>query len=115
MLAKVAGYEVWPVQMQFGLRDTIVIDWGHIPSGSLVGDWSETPADPLLVLIAHADDEGHIHPEQAGPLADRLEALLPLLPSEPDSGHIGDWHEKTKAFIAGLRCAAAAHEDVEFH
>jgi len=118
-LARTAGYTVAKVTWEDGdvfdnNRDWVLIDWGHITNAHLMGEWDETPADPLLVLIAHSDCEGVIHPAQAGPLADRLTELLPLLPDEADLGHIGAWRPKTQAFIDGLRAAVEAGEDVEF-
>jgi hypothetical protein len=95
-------------------RDCVLIDWGHITMANVMGEWDKTPTDPLLVLITHSDCEGVIHPAQAGPLADRLTELLPLLPDEADLGHIGAWRPKTQAFIDGLRAAVEAGEDVEF-
>jgi hypothetical protein len=115
-LAAVAGYAIWPVKWDDGtVMDTVMLDWGHLPDNALNGEWPETPTDPLIVLIAHSDCEGVIHPQQAGPLADRLAELLPLLPEENDPGHIGNWRAKTFAFISGLRIAHHAGEDVEFH
>jgi hypothetical protein len=118
-LARSAGYTIAKVTWEDGDvfvngRDYVLIDWGHVTPAQLMGEWDQTPADPLLVLIAHSDCEGVIHPAQAGPLADRLTELLPLLPEEIALGHIGDWRMKTQAFIDGLRAAAEAGEDVEF-
>jgi hypothetical protein len=96
-------------------RATVMIDWGHITAENLMGEWARTPDDPLIVLIAHSDCEGLIHPSQALPLADRLAGLLPLLPSDQAPGHIGDWRFKTQKFIDGLRLATERNEDVEFH
>lgn len=116
-VAEAAGYLVRKVD--WGDRgmlpmDTVLIDWGHVPEGALYGKWAETPADPLLVLIAHSDCEGEILPAQAGPLADRLEELLPKL-SGDYGGHIGDIKAKTLVFIAGLRAAVEANEPLDFH
>jgi hypothetical protein len=79
-----------------------------------MGEWDATPADPLMILFAHSDCDGVIHPEQATPLANRLEEMLPLLPDGEGGGHVGNWREKTQKFIDGLRMAGAAGEDVEF-
>jgi hypothetical protein len=119
-VAKAAGYEIWKVEQSEGFtRDTIIIDWGHITEENLFGKWDETPADPLIVLIAHSDCEGSIYPAQAAPLADRLEELLPKIAELGEgTGHIagrGGWAEVTKKFINGLRVAAASGEPVEFH
>ena len=110
-LAEVAGYKFY----KEGGIDQPLIDWGHITQENLFGQWKETPKDPLMVLIAHSDCEGEIFPEQAEPLADRLEALLPLLPDDEAGGHIGNWRAKTQQFIDGLRAAAKEDEPVEFH
>lgn len=115
-LAKSAGYWVASVNYDDGTRmDSVMLDWGHLPPGHLYGEWPETPSDPLVVLLTHQDCEGVIHPQQAGPLADRLEELLPLLPTEDDPGHIGDWRVKTQKFIDGCRAAVAAGEPLDFH
>jgi len=112
-LARTAGYEL--VRLDGDYRDTILIDWGHIVPKNYYGDWDDTPSDPLIILIAHSDTEGVIHPEHAGLLAERLEQILPQLPDGEGGGHIGDWREKTQAFIDGLRRAADAVEDLDFH
>lgn len=112
-LAKAAGYAF--VRPEGQRRDMVLIDWGHITEANLFGQWEETPADPLLVLIAHSDCEGRIVPRDAGPLADRIEQLLDGLPTDRDFGHVGDWRETTRRFVDGLRRAVAAGEDVEFH
>jgi hypothetical protein len=71
--------------------------------------------DPLIVLLAHSDCEGEIQEDFCGPLADRLEELLPLLGEEDGGGHIGSYTTKTEQFIRGLRAAAEAGEPVGFH
>jgi hypothetical protein len=117
-VATAAGYEVAKIgdPNDYGYRpETALIDWGHITQAHVAGEWDATPADPLLVLIVHSDCDGVIHPAQAGPLADRLEELLPLLPEGDGGGHIGDWQGKTRRFIDGLRLAVASGEDLEFH
>ena len=114
-LAEVAGYEVAKVEGAYGPRETVLIDWGHIQEKNYEGDWDEIPSDPLILLIAHSDCDGVIHPEHAKPLADRLEELVPLLPEGEAPGHVRDWRDKTQQFIDGLRAAAEAGEDVDFH
>ena len=74
--------------------------------------WSAFAPDPLHILLNHPDDEGEIAAKDCGPIADRLEALLPLLPSG------AEWWSRpdvTVQFIRGLRTAAAAGEPVVFH
>jgi hypothetical protein len=114
-IAEAAGYEIAKVEGQYGLRETILIDWGHIAEENYYGEWDEVPSDPLILLIAHSDCEGVIHPEHARLLADRLEGLIPLLPDEDVLGHIGNYRSKTRQFVDGLRAAVAANEDVDFH
>lgn len=118
-IAQVAGYKMMDPtpeeQAQGFFKPYPMIEWSGVTGANLQGEWSRTPPDPLIVLIAHSDCDGVIHPEQAGPLADRLTELLPLLPEGSGGGHIGDWREKTQAFIDGLRDAVDAREDVEFY
>jgi len=77
--------------------------------------WESLRPDPLNVLLMHSDCDGSISSTDCGPIADRLAEILPQLPAGEAGGHIGNWRDKTKAFIDGLRRAAAAGEDVEFH
>jgi hypothetical protein len=69
--------------------------------------WSVLKPDVLHVLLNHPDHEGSIESRYCGPLADRLEALLPLLPE-------GEEQDVTRRFIVGLRQAANRGEEVEF-
>jgi hypothetical protein len=92
------------------------------PESLLVPDWyDDLPIrweglrpDDLIVLLDHSDCEGEISAENAIKIADRLEQLLPLLPTEPDGGHIGDWRKKTQEFIDGCRLAASLGEPLVF-
>lgn len=78
-------------------------------------EWPSADAEPLVHLLNHSDCDGVIEWQHCAALANRLEALLPLLPKEPDGGHIGDWRECTQKWIDGLRDADRCREDVEFH
>jgi hypothetical protein len=111
-LAQAAGYSIARIRGQY--LDTVMIDWGHITPANLAGDWDTTPADPLLILIAHYDTEGYIRVRDAIALADRLDELLPLLPEGSGPGHVGNWRDTTRWFSSGLRAAFDAGEDVEF-
>lgn len=113
-LAEAAGYTVAPGPGPYRIPGP-ALDWDNLTEANGAGDWETTPADPLLVLLAHSDCDGHILPAQAGPLADRLTELLPLLPAGTGGGHIGDWRVTTQTFIDGLRAAAEAGERVEFY
>ena len=84
------------------------IEWDKYDEEKVaMGKWDKTPEDPLIVLLVHSDCEGHIYPEQAGPLADRLEEILPRVRRD-------DWKEATIQFAAGLRNAAKLNEVVDF-
>jgi hypothetical protein len=121
-LAEAAGYTGH--KSASGTGYTPDIDWGDIESTighDLNGKWPAIPVrpsgkpDPLIILLAHSDCGGELHWEFCGALADRLEELLPELDKlEDDNGHIGNWREKTEQFIAGLREAHKAKENVEF-
>lgn len=87
-------------------------------SPDFLGEWPEgyDIGDPLLYLLAHSDCDGVIHPREGRLLADRLDALLPVLADSEVPGPRGtSVFAATEQFIAGLRDAAAAGEDVDFH
>ena len=109
-IAEVSGYRQ---QWDAGRFD---VDDGEdtSPSGIYDGNWKKAPSDPVLLLLLHSDCDGKIEPDHCRLLADRLEGLLPNLHGD-GGGHLGDYAEATKRFIAGLREAAAANEPVEFH
>lgn len=83
--------------------------------GNLPIKWSSLQPSPLHILLNHSDCDGIIESAHCAAIADALEALLPKLPDGDGGGHIGDWREKTRQFILGLRRAAEAGEDVDFH
>lgn len=83
---------------------------------SLPIHWDILKPNPLHKLLYHSDCDGEIAAEDCGLIADALEELLPQFEALGDGvGHIGNWKAKTEQFIAGLRNAAAAGENVEFH
>lgn len=65
--------------------------------------------DPLDVFFIHSDCDGYIFPQDAGPLSDRLDALVGYL----DDGPFG-WRPILVQFIAGLRIAEEFWEVVSF-
>jgi hypothetical protein len=107
-VAEAAGYAVVDRGVQ--------IDWDDYVSANYAGEWNRIPADPLIFLIVHSDCDGVIHPAQAGPLADRLEELLPKVNESDARGHISrlGMRGTTERFITGLRAAVEANEDVDF-
>lgn len=88
-----------------------VLDWSLFVEANYYGQWETPPDDPILILLVHSDCEGEIRPGHAGPLADRLEELLPQIVNDPHRDH----QAHARQFIAGLRAAAAAGEPVDFH
>lgn len=76
--------------------------------------WECLKKDVLCELLNHSDCDGILSAKICGPLANRLEKLLLLLPEDDAGGHIGFWRVKTEQFITGLRRAVVANEDVEF-
>ena len=82
--------------------------------GSLPIKWECLRPDPLYVLLSHSDRDGEIVASDCGPIADRLEQLMPLLKGD-GGGHIGDYRDKTEQFIKGLRKASKAGEPLDFH
>ena len=123
-LAGTAGYEVTADRDENGrisvseLMDARygVADWQITPE-RLDGEWNgEEPADPLLVLLLHADHTGYIHPGQALPLAERLEQLRPRLAGfTGDAGDEMNFELATRLFAEGLRRAAEYGESLVFH
>jgi hypothetical protein len=98
-LCEVAGYGQLADYRGFG---------GSVP-------WPDN-GDILLVLLTHSDCDGEIAAEDCGPLADRMEELLPALRVAGNGGgHIGLYADATEQFINGLREAAEAGEPVDFH
>lgn len=119
-LAVAAGYQLMhptPEEIRAGAPPSMqypMIEWSGIVDKNYMGEWDRTPPDPLIVLIAHSDCDGVIHPAQAGPLADRLAEILPKMPEGDGGGHVRNWRETTQRFIDGLREAVDLGEDVVF-
>lgn len=97
----------------------VELDWGGICrmiGSDLAGEWKVMPVrhdgkpEPLIVLLAHSDCDGKIQANMCGPLADRIEELIPMLDAAGDNFRTND----ARRFVAGLRRAAQAGEPVEF-
>lgn len=115
-IAEVAGYAVWSVVYDDGIKsDTIMLDWGHVTEENLAGKWNEMPSDPLILIFAHSDCHGELPWQFCAKLAERLEEIMPLLPDGDAPGHIGNWRYKTQEFIDGLKLAHKLQENVNFH
>lgn len=67
--------------------------------------------NPLVILFCHSDCDGEIQAADCEPLADAMEKLLEKMPPRAT---YDDYRPATERFIAGLRRAAAAGEDVVF-
>lgn len=98
--------------------------WSVEPDSLCQQDWARCAREnpPLYALLNHSDCDGCIDVPDLLPLADALEALLPNVPQAGEHKASGWWWcsedrmpERTRAFIDGLRAAAAAGEKVEFH
>ncbi len=85
----------------------VLHSWCKKVDDALPISWEALRPDVIHVLLNHSDCDGSIKAYVCRMLADRLEALTPAIPVE--------WHPKTEQFIAGLRAAYDAEEDVEFH
>ena len=109
-----AGHPVWakyayqdrPGSM---FKDSMLDDLKFFPIR-----WGVLRPDALHILLNHSDSDGEIAWEDCGPLADRLAELLSSLDGD-GGGHIGNYRDKTRAFIDGLRLAAQKRENVDFH
>ena len=103
----------WRVHLHSLLESkTIVGD----PYEALKAAWNDGHYDdqtvPINVLMVHSDCDGEIATAMCGPIADALEALLPRM---PERAVYDAYRGATLRFINGLREAAEAGEDVEFH
>lgn len=117
-IARAAGVPV--SRRDFG--QFLTREWWTLPNeeqytlDNYAGQWEPgQPEDVLLVLLVHADDDGVIVHRHTGPLADRLEGLLPKIPGR-------EWgllaaiqpYGMTEHLIRGLRRASAAGCGVKF-
>lgn len=113
-IAEAAGYPLVEVDRRYGRVVLADVGDAQYTEEHARGDWDAPPDDILFVLLVHSDCDGHIHPEHAGPLADRLEKLIPAVDALGAGSR--SWEvEPTREFVAGLREAAASNRRVEFH
>lgn len=104
----------WQIENVDGYMLPKNIDWNQITEENIMGQWDHMPEDPLVIIQAHSDCDGEIPWQFCGPLADRLEQLLPKLPDGHGVRELS-LQSATQRFIDGLREAAAAQEPVDFH
>lgn len=75
------------------------------------GDWSETPEEPLLVLLLLDLPGGWLRARHAAALAERLEDLLPLIEHLDPSGEHGydlyGMHEEARRFFTAQAVSGA--------
>lgn len=96
------------------LAATIGLDLDSMERYGGVVPWETLEGEPLTVLLDHSDCDGYIASEQCGPLADRMESLLPGIMSSFPDYTIEEIVADARRFIAGLRAASAAREPVLF-
>lgn len=118
LLARAAGYGVhgWEHDgVTYLLPD---IDYENLSTENTVGVWDIEPVDVLLVLLAHSDEEGAIYPVHLPDLAERLDELLPDLPTfsqyaEESPAQMAEVLT-TQRFIDGIRTAIAEDRALTF-
>ena len=76
--------------------------------------WESLPPSPLHLLLNHSDCDGHLRWEDCAAIADALEVLLPRLPECKPAGPFTP-KDLALRWIKGLRAAAKAKENIEFH
>jgi len=80
---------------------------------SLPISWKVLGNDPVVLFLHHSDCEGEISWRDAEAIAERLEEIAPDI--EWDGRPDWDFKAHALQFAAGLRRAAEARENVEFH
>ena len=78
--------------------------------------WEPYENDVLTKFLKHSDCDGSLDADACAPLADRIEALIPLLKKiDPrDFGGCDQHHASAKQLVSGLRRAADKNEPVVF-
>ena len=74
--------------------------------------WDQYENDPICILLNHSDCEGEIESKDCLALAVRLEEIAPKL---IQGGLFDNYQLMALRFAKGLRDAAEAGEDVDFH
>ncbi len=87
------------------------------PTGDPIA-WSSLAPDPIHLFLNHSDCDGSIEAKDCGPIADRLEAIVPTLEKQDAEKRLPAFlshAESARQFARGLRLAAERGENVEFH
>lgn len=97
-----------------------IAKWAQEVDALLPLSWDLFAGDAITVLLNHSDCDGFIAAADCTHLADRLEELIPALDAmqQDEAGHVaraGGFGGAARKFVAGLRRAAEAGEDVGFH
>ena len=79
------------------------------------GDQQFIHDDPLAILLSHSDCDGNIWTEDCESIAEALTALLPAMARADNGNQTCSYLSNTTKFIYGLKEAADAMENVEFH
>ena len=74
--------------------------------------WDQYENDPICILLNHSDCEGEIESKDCLALAVRLEEIAPKL---IQGGLFDNYQLMALRFAKGLRDAAEAGEDIDFH
>lgn len=104
------------IQVDRGQQDDLGLDgYEHLIQGTHPRWAWPAPydkGDPLDVLMSHSDCDGEIEHAACLPLADALQGIADR--RMPARALYDRWRPATDRFIAGLRKAHAAGENVEF-
>lgn len=76
--------------------------------------WHLLKYRPIHDFLNHSDCEGYINWSKLSKIADDFEKILPNLVDLDGGGHIGNYHDKTKKLIEGMRLAYSNKEKLIF-
>lgn len=127
-VARAAGFPPLRLMENFMSDRTMKFEdgllWDLFDRGDLPIPWDITTGDRRLIpLLCHSDHDGVIAPSEGAQIADALEELLPKLPPPEEDSEVRSNTQRgiydgilaaTNRFVAGLRQAGEAGEDVVF-
>ena len=83
------------------------------PGTDYEGNWTREPEDPIAYLIQHSDCDGHIEPEHAGLIAERLKGLE--IDATDEKGVVDPFYPTWLAKLIEIcETAAATNRRLEF-